>query len=229
MTDMTATRDASGRVKALIDRLRDEGVAAGRAEAETIVAEARRQAEEIVARAEAKAKALVDAAKKDADQLEAAGRDALEVAARDAVLQLRAQLSSRLGDEVRRLMSEALRDDDLLRRMILELAGRARRDAELDAQPQLEMVLPESVVGIDDLRRKPEELKEGTLTHFVVAAAGEMLREGVQFSSAPGFDGIKLRLVGTEVEIDLTDRAIAGIVLEHLQPRFRAVMEGIVR
>jgi V/A-type H+-transporting ATPase subunit E len=229
MTDMTATRDASGRVKALIDRLRDEGVAAGRAEAETIVAEARRQAEEIVARAEAKAKALVDAAKKDADQLEAAGRDALEVAARDAVLQLRAQLSSRLGDEVRRLMSEALRDDELLRQMILELAGRARRDGELDAQARLEMVLPESVVGIEDLRRKPEELKEGTLTHFVVAAAGEMLREGVQFSSAPGFDGIKLRLVGTEVEIDLTDRAIAGIVLEHLQPRFRAVMEGIVR
>lgn len=229
MTDMTATRDASGGVKALIDRLRNEGVAAGQAEAETIVADARRQAEDVVARAEAKAKALVDAAKKEADLLEAAGRDALEVAARDAVLQLRGQLSSRLSDQVRRLMSEALRDDQLLRQMILEIAGRSRRDGELDAQGALEVVLPESVVGIEDLRRKPEELKEGTLTHFVVAVAGEMLRDGVAFDSAPGFDGIKLRLVGSEVEIDLTDQAIAGIVLQHLQPRFRAVMEGIVR
>jgi V/A-type H+-transporting ATPase subunit E len=229
MADTRGGRDASDGVKALIDRLRHEGVTAGRTEAETIVADARRQAEDIVARAEAKAQEVVGNARKEADALKSAGEAALEVAARDAVLQLRAQLSSRLSDEVRRLMSEALRDDDLLRRMILEVAGRTRRDAHLDDQERLEIVLPDSVVGIQDLRRKPEELKEGTLTHFVVAAAGEMLRHGVEFTSAPGFEGIKLRLVGSEVEIDLTDQAIAGIVLQHLQPRFRAVMEGIVR
>lgn len=229
MADMRGGRDAADGVKSLIDRLRGEGVAAGRAEAETIVAEARRQAADIVARAEAKAEELVGNAKNEADSLRSAGHAALEVAARDAVLQLRAQLSARLSDEVRRLMSEALRDEDLLRAMILEVAGRTRRDARLDDHERLQIVLPESVIGIEDLRRKPEELEEGTLTHFVVATAGEMLRQGVEFTSAPGFDGIKLRLVGSEVEIDLSDRAIAGIVLQHLQPRFRAVMEGIVR
>lgn len=126
-------------------------------------------------------------------------------------------------------MSEALRDDELLRRMILEVAGRARTEASLDAEARVQVVLPENVVGIGDLRQKTEELKEGTLTHFVVAVAGEMLREGVEFTSAPGFSGIKLRLVDSEIEIDLTDEAIAGIILQHLQPRFRAVMEGIVR
>lgn len=229
MADMRSASDAAPGVKALIERLRNEGVAAGRSEAERIVAEAEQRAATIVAQAEAKARQLVDGAQREADALKAAGENALEVAARDAVLKLRSQLSSRLSDEVRRLMGEATRDHALLQQMILEVAGRARRDYNLDAQARLQIVLPEEVVGIEELRRRPEELKEGTLTHFVVGLAGEMLRAGVEFTSAPGFGGIKLRLVDSEVEIDLTDRAIAGIILEHLQPRFRAVMEGIVR
>lgn len=229
MTDMRAAEDAAPGVKALIDRLRNEGVASGRAEAERLIAEAKGNAQEIVARAEQKAGQLVDQAQKETEALKSAGQDALEVAARDAVLRLRSQLESRLSDQVRRLMSEALRDDELLRRMILEVAGRARAEADLDDEARVQVVLPESVVGIEDLRRKPEDLKEGTLTHFVVAIAGEMLREGVEFTSAPGFGGIKVRLVDSAIEIDLTDEAIAGIILQHLQPRFRAVMEGIVR
>lgn len=229
MADMRSAPDAAPGVKALIERLRNEGVASGRSEAERIVAEAEQRAATIVAQAEAKARQLVDHAQREADALKAAGENALEVAARDAVLKLRSQLSSRLSDEVRRLMGEATRDHALLKQMILEVAGRACRDYNLDAQARLQIVLPEEAVGIEELRRKPEELKEGTLTHFVVALAGEMLRAGVEFTSAPNFGGIKLRLVDSEVEIDLTDRAIAGIILEHLQPRFRAVMEGIVR
>ena len=31
-----------------------------------------------------------------------------------------------------------------------------------------------------------------------------------------------------ELQIDLTDQAIANLLLKHLQPRFRAVMEGLV-
>ena len=229
MADMRSAPDAAPGVKALIERLRTEGVAAGRSDAERIVAEAEQRAATLVAQAEARARELVDNAQQEANALKAAGENALKVAARDAVLKLRAQLSSRLSDEVRRLMREATRDEALLKQMVVEVAGRARREYKLDAQARVQIVLPQEVVGIEELRRKPEELKEGTLTHFVVALAGEMLRTGVEFTSATGFGGIKLRLVDSEVEIDLTDRAIAGIILEHLQPRFRAVMEGIVR
>ena len=229
MTDIPRAQDAAPGVQALIDRLRNEGVAAGRNEAERIVAEAEQRARDLVARAEAKAADLVEAAQKEAVALKAAGEHALEIAARDAVLKLRSQLSGQFSDEVRRLMGAATRDPELVKQLIVAVAGRARREAKVDAQARVQIVLPEEVVGIDELRRKPEELKEGTLTHFVVALAGETLRAGIEFTSAPGFGGIKLRLVGSDVEIDLTDRAIAGIVLEHLQPRFRAVMEGIVR
>jgi V/A-type H+-transporting ATPase subunit E len=29
--------------------------------------------------------------------------------------------------------------------------------------------------------------------------------------------------------VDLSDDAVAGLLLQHLQPRFRAILEGIVR
>ena len=167
--------------------------------------------------------------KKEVEALKAAGEAALEVAARDALLDLRAQMTSRLSDEVIRLLSRVTLDEDLLRQMILEIVGRARKSAGVDAAKRVQVILPEEVIGIEELRKKPEELKEGTLTHFVVALAGEMLRKGVEFTTAPGFHGIKVRLVDSDVEVDLTDDAIAGIMLAHLQPRFRAVMEGIVR
>lgn len=229
MNEQDQAQDGAAGVKALIDRLRNEGVSAGRSEADRIVAEAQERANDVVAKAEAKAKQMVDRAKKETDALKAAGDDALEVAARDTILKLRGQIASRLDDEVTRLLSEATADPELLKQMILEIAGRARKGANVDAEKKVEIILPETVVGLEDLRQKPEELKEGSLTHFVVAAAGDMLRKGVEFTSAPGFGGIKLRLVDSNVEIDLTDQAIAGALLEHLQPRFRAVMEGIVR
>jgi len=229
MNTQNQAQDGAAGVKALIDRLRNEGVSAGRSEADQIVAEAQARANDLVAKAEAKAKHMVDEAQKETEALKSAANDALEVAARDTMLNLRAQIASRLDDEVTRLLSEATADPEMLQQMIIEVAGRARRGANVDAEKKVEVILPETVVGVEELRQKPEELKEGTLTHFVLAAAGNVLRKGVEFSSAPGFGGIKLRLVESNVEIDLTDQAIAGALLEHLQPRFRAVMEGIVK
>jgi len=36
-------------------------------------------------------------------------------------------------------------------------------------------------------------------------------------------------VVKGNITIDLTDEAIAALLLQHLQPRFRAVLEGIVK
>ena len=92
------------------------------------------------------------------------------------------------------------------------------------------MELPRDVVGLDDLRRNPEELKEGSLTHFVAATAGVMLREGLVFSRAEGSQsGIRVKLLDSGVSIDLTEQAVAELLLAHLQPRFRALLEGVVK
>jgi V/A-type H+-transporting ATPase subunit E len=56
-----------------------------------------------------------------------------------------------------------------------------------------------------------------------------MLREGVGFGVAEdGKPGILVKLVGEDMQIDLTEGAISQLLLRHMLPRFRAVLHGAV-
>lgn len=230
MSDHQAASQASKGVETLISRLRDEGVASGRREAERLVSEAETHAREILAKADASSKAQVTSAAEEAAALRRAGEEALRIAARDAVLELKEHLARRFADEVGKVVSGTLRDEEMLKHLILAVAGRARTEGEADKSNSVEVELPRAVVGLDDLRRNPEELKAGSLTHFVAASAAGMLREGVVFTRAEGDDGgIRLKLLDRGISIDLTDKAVAHLLLAHLQPRFRALLEGVVK
>ena len=228
--DSPDATEVSLSVQALIDRLRAEGVADGEDQAGRIVQDAERKAHAILKGAEDQSRAMVEAAQKEADELRSAGHEALKIAARDAVLDLRAQMTDSFTKDVQRLVSQEMQDEKLLRAMILEAVGRARDDAGLAEAQNLEILLPHDAIGLEDLRRDPEELQEGTLTKFVLMLAREMLKRGLTFGqSQDDTKGIRIVSRDDEVTLELTDKAVASVILEHLQPRFRALLEGIVK
>lgn len=223
----TPVEVASG-VEALISRLRDEGVQNGRTEAAQIVSDAQAKANAIVKQAQEDAKQIVSKAREEAENLKRAGREALELAFRDTVLALKTQLSQRFAGEVSRLVGEEQQKQELLEKMILEIASREK--AEVAQSQEVEILLPDKVAGLEELSRNPEELEQGILTHFVRLTSQDMLRQGVSFGVAKdNQNGLKVRLVDREVILDLTDRAVADAILEYLQPRFRALLEGVVK
>jgi V/A-type H+-transporting ATPase subunit E len=228
-TDKQAQLASSG-VEALIDRLREQGVDAGRAEADKIVVEARRRAAQIVHEAETQAAELVEAARKETRMLQTGGEEALRIAMRDTVLRLKGELTGRFSAEVRRLIAVAMDQEAFLKQLILAVAGRAREEAGVDAGDAVQIQLPRALVGLEELRRNPLELREGSLSHFVLSLAGNVLAEGVTFGVV-GDDarGICLYLKDKDVTIDLTDEKVAALLLQHLQPRFRAILEGTVK
>lgn len=224
---MARERTSSG-VQALIDRLRDDGVEAGRKEAERIVAEAHERAAQIVEEARAEAKAQREQAAAEIEAERKAAQEALGIAARDTVLDLRGEMSQRFAAQIRRLVGRELRDPEFLQRLILEVAGRALPEGRDKAR--MEILLPSEVIGVEELRRRPEEVEHGTLTDFVLATSRELLEDGVEITSSTDHEaGIRIRLVEQDVEIDLTEKAVAALLLRHLLPRFRALLEGIVR
>ena len=228
MSEDSGQSTAAG-IEALIARLRAEGVEEGEAEAARVVADAEARARAIRDQAEADAAAEREAARKEAEQLRRGGEEALRIAMRDAVLDLTETLSERFAERMRERIAHLGCDEDMLKALVLAVAGRARNEAGLDRTREAIVSLPRAVVGLDDLRRKPEELREGSLSHFVAAEAAEMLREGVQFDRA-GDDqgGIRVTLTAEGLAVDLTDAAVAAVILRHLQPRFRALLEGVV-
>jgi len=103
-----------------------------------------------------------------------------------------------------------------------------RDEAAVDEAEEIEVHLPLEVIGTKELRDNPEEL-EGTLSEYAKAIASATWREGVVVKTLEtGGRGIKVRLLDDDLEIDLTDEAIAELLLEHLQPRFRAVLTGMI-
>ncbi len=229
---MPAHEQVSSGVQALIERLRDEGVQSGQREAEQIIADAQAEAHQVLAQAEAKAKQRLAKAQEDADKLTAAAREALRIAARDTTLDFKERLMVRFSGEVKRLVSEVMKDREIIARMVLEVTRRVRDQAKVSPEEPVEVLLPEDVLGLEYLRRNPEELERGDLTQLVFDLTGEMLRDGITLGShsAPdGQAGILLRYDGKEVSVDLSDAAITAVILDHLQPRFRALLEGIVK
>ena len=69
-----------------------------------------------------------------------------------------------------------------------------------------------------------------SLTQFVTALTTEQVREGVTFGAVEDREGgIRIYLKDSELTLDMTDTAVANILLQHLTPRFRALLEGIVK
>ncbi len=226
----TKDEKISAGVEQLIDRLRDEGVLAGRQRANEIVLDAERQAAELIAEAEQTARSMVAQAQLEVDRLKRGGEDALAIAMRDIVLKLKAQLSDVIGERVRRLIAKELQQEDFLRMLLLEVAGRVREDSRLDECENVEAILPRNLIGLQELRRRPLELEEGSLSHFIINVAADELREGVVFATSEELQGgLRIRLVDQDIQIDLTDEKLSELLLEHLQPRFRAMLEGMVK
>jgi V/A-type H+-transporting ATPase subunit E len=222
--------EAAGGVETLIQRLREEGIAKGEAEAQIVLAAAEQRAEATLQAAQREGEQILAAARQEAERLESAGREALAMAFRDTVIRLRDELTRRFRDEVVRLVGKELEQGEVIRQLLVQLAGTCRDQSFLDQEPRFTVQLPETLVGLEELRQKPEELKDGSLTHLVSSITANLLRDGVQFDTVahPG-RGIRLYLRDGAMLVDLSDEACAAILLEHLQPRFRALLEGIVK
>ena len=212
-------------VEALIERLRNEGVGNGRAEAEKIVKDARADAQAMLSKAKEEADQIVSRARTEAANLEKAGRQALEVAARDTVLDLKNRLSQRVAREVKRLVADEVQRQEILEKLILEVGGQARE--KTIGAGAMEILLPEKLVSLDDIAKDPVH-HQSPLGLFASSVARKMLRQGVTLASSPNVKaGIKVRLTDQGIDLDLSDKAIADLLLQHLQPRFQALLEGI--
>jgi V/A-type H+-transporting ATPase subunit E len=222
-TPQTPAVESAG-VEILITRLRDEGIAQGRSQAQALVNAAKQQAADIVAAAKREAEAVAVKANEDAGKLKAAGEDAIRLAMRDTMLSLEADLTNRFQNMLQGLVKGILEDPAFLQRLILEVAGKAA-----PSTAEGELLLPAELVSLEDLRRKPEEAKPGTLTHFVLSLGGGMLREGLSFGVTDDIQaGIRVKLVDENVQIDLTESAVSQLLLRHMLPRFRALLRGAV-
>ena len=226
-------------VQSLIDRLHDDGVNQGKSAGKKIVAEAESRAEWILQQAEGEAIRIRDVAEKEARFITESGAGALEMAYRDIFISLKNNLLDQFSSRIQSVVSIALSDEDLLKSMILEISNgvvtdakgseKPEGDADNDVDVDVELLLPKEIIGLEDLRKNPNQLKDSPLLAFIATQTMLMLENGVTIGAGDHHEsGIVVRMNKGEVELELTDKALSRLLLQHLQPRFRALIEGIV-
>ncbi len=223
---MAETTNVASGVQELINRLRDEGVKAGREKSDQVLREAQEQASRIVAQANAEAEEILSKARSDIETEKAAAIESLRVAIRDTELKMEAELKADFAAHVRRLVSVELSDREFLRQVIVAIAGMAAGDKACEDKP-VEILLPKDLFETDEKRTKLTEKGKDRMRHLVLGISGDMLREGVDLKPSEDISGgIRIRLVGEDLEIDLSDQAISDLLLQNLLPRYRAIVTG---
>ena len=207
----------SSGVKELIDRIRDEGVQSARDEADRILSEAKAQAARIVSDAKAEAATMKKEAQAAMEREQTAAIEALRIAARDTGLELRSAIMSAFEEHVRRLITDVTTDGSVLRDMILVLAGRAAEDLIKDKDAAI--LVPSRLA--DEVSAELEEF----LQRSTVAFSADVLRKGVELIPSSQIQGgARVRLVGEDLEIDLSDEALSEMMLNLLLPRYRKIL-----
>jgi V/A-type H+-transporting ATPase subunit E len=221
MTAMTEAASPANGVQDLIDRIRDRGVAAARTEAEQILRDAEARAAKLLADCTLECQRHRTQATAAIAAEQAAALEALKLSARDTVLHLKSQVSAAFEVFVRRLVTDATADEDLIRALVLVLAGHAVDEFIQDKDIQV-MISGALLTG-----EAEESLRERSRQNILALSTG-MLREGVELIPAEGMHGgARVRLVADHLEIDLSDTAITRLLSQSMLPRFRRILDGV--
>ena len=223
---MDEQREVASGVRELIARLRDDGVKAGREKAEQVLDEAREEAARIVAEAKTEADKIMRRAQAQIEMDRKSCMGSLRTAIRDTELKMEAELKADFAAHVRRLVSIEMGDRDFVRQCILAVSGMATGHMVCEGQP-VEVLLPKDLFETDESGSRLTPDGKERMHHLVLGISADMLREGVELKPSRNLErGIRVRLSGEDLEIDLSDQAISALLLENLLPRYQAIVRG---
>lgn len=224
MTLKYSSQNVSKGVQELIDEIREKGVNEGREQGARVVADAEARAEWILQQARDEAERLKKEAEAEAKFIREAGKEALHIAMRDVLLRLRDELSQHLGHELKNMIQQKLKDEEALLVLLKGVAARIAGETVPEA-----LLIPNSVVGVDALKANPKALTEGMLPQLLANVLAELMSKGVRvFASSDIANGCQLQYQDGAVTVDLDEEVLSAVLMAHLQPRFRAILDGVV-
>ncbi len=219
MTIQEQNKTESG-VQNLVDRIRDQGVLAANEKANKILRDAEAKSAKMLADAKLEVEQLRESARIEIKANHAAALEALKLSARDAMLQLKAKVSSEFEVFVQRLVTSATRDEEFIKAIVLVLAGQVQK--ELIGDREIQILISECL-----LTGKPDEKIRDHVKQTILTLSSEMLREGVELIPSSDIQGgANVRLVKDKLEIDLSDKAIASLLYQRIMPRFQTILDG---
>lgn len=195
-------------IKALIEKIQQEGVQAARARAEAITEEANIQAKAILARAKQEADKILNEAQERISKMQASAQSSLKQAARDLLIKLHAEINARLEKLIALRAREALTPQELskiISRLISDYGAQEKGQVIISLHKEdLEKIQNSFLDGLK------EEIKKG-----ITLRANEDISAGFTISFDAG-----------RSSFDFTDKALAEHLAAHLKPAVAELLQG---
>lgn len=221
MKDATETTG----VQELIDKLKNQGVGEGQKQADQILKEAHNKASQIITQAKAEAERLLSETRHTLEVERKSSHEAIKTAFRDTEISLRSKVRSAFSAHLRRLVSLELEDKEFIKQLVLVIASIQTK--EISQASQLEILLPSKIFETDAEGTHLSNEGKKRMEHLVLGISEGMLREGIELKSSTDVKGgIKVRLTGKDIELDLSDEAISDLLLKYLLPRYKEIVSG---
>lgn len=200
------------KLQELTDKLYNEGLAKGKAEAEEMVAAAKDEAAVILQEAQEKAAAIILQAEKDADAMKVRAAGDLKMASSQTMTAIRQQAEKALiSKAVSAPVGEALSDGVFLKEIIRTIAA-AFNASNPDPVP-LDLLLP-------------AQMKQKLGDSFA-AEVKSILDGGLDVRYVKGLsNGFKIGPKDGGYQISFTADDFTGIIAEYLRPATRKILFG---
>ena len=191
------------KLQQLTDKLYQEGLEKGRAEADSLVAEAEARAAKIVAEAEARAAKIVTDAERKAEDVEKNAMTEIALAGKQAVAKIKSEIETLIVAKVSADgVKSANLDPAFIKDMLLAVAANWNNGAKAD----LKALLPEA--------------KKAELGAAFDAAAGALLAEGIEVGfSADVKSGFKVGEKNGGYYISFSDESFEALLGGYLREK----------
>lgn len=181
------------KLQEITEKIYQEGISKGNAEAETIISNAKKEAENIIIEAKKEADNLLKAAKKKSDEIKTNGEAELKLSSKQALNALKQQITDLIaGSIVNPLISEVFDDKNFIRK-IIELAVK-NWNATSSGNPEITLLISET--------------EEKSLQDYFAKSAKELLDKGLEiktegsiksgFQISPKDGGYKISFTGND-------------------------------
>jgi V/A-type H+-transporting ATPase subunit E len=191
----------------VIEKIKQDGVKKAEEEAVRIITGAEEKAKRITERAEKKEEEIIEEAKTEAAKIRKTGEEAVRLAARDAVLSMKAGLVRFFDLIIKKEVSDSL-SPEVLKEIIIRLVTHCYTKKDFD----LEILLS-------------EEDKEH-LRGMLEKALQEEIRKGVTFYSVPTLKkGLRVGEKDKNLYYDFSDEAIAETLNYYLNKKVKEIID----
>jgi len=196
------------KLQQLTQKLYDEGLEKGRAEAERLVSEAKSEAAKIIADAKAEAEAIVKAAEAKAEDTAKNSMTEIALAGKQAVARIKEEISSLIAAESTfSAVKAANLDPEFVKAMLLSVA----RNWNGASKVELQALLPEA--------------ERAKFDAAFAAAAKELLEAGIEVGySKEVRTGFKVGAKGGSYYISFSDDDFEALLKEYLRGKISELL-----